>query len=379
MTSDYRSSSTSSLAVLHPVFLLTGVLHAIGGPLLPSIAAAFGLNDSQSGLLFLVYFLGSSLGAVLCAGKYARAMAIGFVLVVLCCCGIVFLRWPTLLVVFAILGVGVGLPMSAVSLFVGRTFPTRSAPVLVFLNFSWSLGALAAPLLAAVVLAHTSFRTAYVLLAVTSAIAALPCAIFLRDEPELRDAQRQLAKRANRRAILQFAVAAFFEVGIENTAAAWLSTYVLRTTRSGAAFAATLSAFYWMGFLLSRAGASFVLVRIKAQALVRAAIPLALVAATLLFVSHDRFMSGAAMFLLGAMLAPIYPVIVAESFGRVRRTADSRWILAAAGFGGSVLPWLTGSISAQSGNIRTGILTLPASLLLMIFLLPFLFRSPAPH
>lgn len=376
MSSYHRSSPISSFAVLHPVFLLTGILHAIGGPLLPSLALTFGLSDSQSGLLFLLYFAGTSLGAVLCAGRYTSAMAIGFVLAILGCLGAMFLRWPTLLVAFALLGVGVGLPMSAVNLFVGRAFPERSAPALVLLNFSWSLGALTAPLLAALVLGHASFRAAYMLLAISAAIAALACISLLKDVPETSRLQSELESRENLSAIVLFALACFLQVGIENTAAAWLSTYILRSTQAGAAFAAMLSASYWIGFLVSRAGASLVLLRIKASSLVRVAIPVALVAALLLFASGAEFVSCAAMFLLGGALAPIYPVLVAESFRHVRRSADSRWILAAAGFGGSVLPWLTGWISTQSGTIRAGILTLPAALLLMILLLPFLFRPP---
>jgi fucose permease len=79
------------------------------------------------------------------------------------------------------------------------------------------------------------------------------------------------------------------------------------------------------------------------------------------------------MLLLGIATAPVYPLLVAASFGRVHQISDTRWILAAAGFGGSVLPWLTGWLSAHFGSLRIGILTLPAALLAMILLLPFLF------
>ncbi len=83
MRSDARHSSAQTLTVLHPVFLLTGVLHAIGGPLLPSVASAFHLNDSQSGFLFLLYFAGSSLALCSasgdrshCRGRFRRDCAL---------------------------------------------------------------------------------------------------------------------------------------------------------------------------------------------------------------------------------------------------------------------------------------------------------------
>ena len=64
--------------MLHPVFALTGVLHVVGGAVLPSLAARLHLSDSASGLLFLLYFAGTSIGALLCRGSYARLMTIGF-------------------------------------------------------------------------------------------------------------------------------------------------------------------------------------------------------------------------------------------------------------------------------------------------------------
>ena len=76
------------------------------------------------------------------------------------------------------------------------------------------------------------------------------------------------------------------------------------------------------------------------------------------------------MFLLGAALAPVYPLVIAGFFARARHTSDSRWVMATAGFGGSVLPWLAGWISTHTGSLRIGMLTIPVALLLMVFVLP---------
>lgn len=374
MQSDARHSSAQTLTLLHPVFLLTGILHAIGGPLLPSVASAFHLTDSQSGLLFLLYFAGSSLGALLCIGSYARIIAVGFLAIAVSCLAAAIIPWPVLLPVFLLLGISVGLPMSAVSLFVGRSFPQRSASVLAFLNMSWSAGALIAPLLAAWILVHRTFRTAYLLLAAASAIAAFVCIRFLRDGPELPRSGGNLRGSANLRLIVVFAFATFLQVGVENTAAAWLSTYMLRIVGSGAVFAATLSTLYWVGFLVSRGFAALVLLYVKPAVVLFVSIVIALGAAALLATASSVSVGGIAMFLLGIALAPAYPLLIAQSFSRVRQISDTRWILAASGFGGSVLPWLTGWISSQSGSIRAGIATIPAALLLMLLLLPFLLR-----
>jgi fucose permease len=372
MQSDARPSSAQTLAALHPVFVLTGILHAIGGPLLPSLASTFHLNDSQSGLLFLMYFAGTSLGALLCIGRYARIITVGFVAVVVFCLIVSMVHWPVLLPVFLLLGVSVGVPMSAVSLFVGRNFPQRAAPVLAFLNMSWSAGALIAPLLAARVLMHHTFRMAYMLLAAASTIAALVSVRFLRDASEPFTTVRRSLSVTKLPVIVVFAFVAFLQVGVENTAAAWLSTYMLRIAGSGPVFAATLSTLYWVGFLASRGFTAVILLYVKATYVLRAAVTFALGAAVLLATAPSVSVASIAMFLLGIALAPTYPLLISESFSRVQQTSDTRWILAASGFGGSVLPWLTGWISVQSGSLRAGILTVPTALLLMFFLLPVL-------
>ena len=74
----FRRSPGRTLAVLHPAFALTGICHSIGGPLLPSLAPAFHLNDSQAGLLLFCYFGGTSLGALLCGPRHARTLTFGF-------------------------------------------------------------------------------------------------------------------------------------------------------------------------------------------------------------------------------------------------------------------------------------------------------------
>lgn len=364
-----RPSTGRTLGTLHPVFALTGVIHAIGGALLPSLARTFHLTDSQSGLLFFLYFAGSSIGALLCRRSYARTMAIGFVAAAVFCTAAAIEPWPSLLLVFFLLGISVGVPMSAVSLLVGRNFAEHCAPLLTFLNFSWSAGALLAPLFAGWLLLHHSYRFAYALLAAAALVAALACLLWLRDGPEPPPI-RERNKSTGLPLIAAFAVAAFLQVGVENTAAAWLPTYALRTSATSLAFAATISSLYWIGFLAARGAAAFILLRVRPTYAVRTAILLALAAALLLVLAPANPVRGFAMLLLGVGLAPIYPLVVAGSLARVQHTSDARWVLASAGFGGSVLPWLAGTISAHTGSLRAGILAIPAALLLMLFFMP---------
>ena len=370
-----RPSSLRTLAVLHPVFALTGILHTVGGALLPSLAARFHLSDSASGLLFLLYFAGTSLGALLCRGSYARLITAGFAAMIGTCLAVAVCPRPLLAPAFLLLGISVGVPMSAVTLFVGRAYPSHCAPLLTFLNFSWSIGSLAAPLIAARVLMHHSYQAAYVLFAAASAVAALVCALVLRDPPEPARASSATHTNTAFYLIAVFAFAAFLQVGIENTVVAWLPTYALRTAAAGLVLAAASTSFYWAGFLCSRGFSSLLLIRADPMRVFRIAVAVAFASALLLEFAPSVSVRNLAMFLLGASLAPTYPLVLAGFFARSRHTADSRWILFTAGFGGSVLPWIAGFTSTHTGSLRTGMLTIPAALLLMAILLPTL-RAP---
>jgi fucose permease len=372
-----RNSSGQAIAVLHPAFALTGVLQAVNGALLPSLASTFHMNDSDSGFLFLLYFAGTSVGALFCRVNYARTMALGFLAMSACCVGVALANRPLLPLIFLLLGVSVSVPMSAVSLFVGRSFARRVAPMLTLLNFSWSIGAMAAPLLAAQLLRHHTYRTAYLVLALAAVLASAACHLLLQDAHE-EERQLQSARGfSNLHLIAIFALAAFLQVGVENTAAAWMATFALRLGAGTVAFAAISCSLYWCGFLASRGLSSLVMMRVDPMRVFAIAVGVALFAAALLIAAPSANVRGLGMFLLGGALAPIYPLLIAGFFARARHTSDLRWVLATAGFGGSVLPWLAGWISTHAGALRLGMLTIPGALLIMAFVLPAL-RGPRP-
>jgi fucose permease len=360
------------LLVLHPAFALTGVLHSIGGPLLPSLAALFHLTDGESGLLFFAYYAGTSLGALLCVRNYARCIAFGFLALTGACLGIAFTNRATLDPLFLLLGICVGVPMSAVSMLAGRMFGSRSAAPLTFLNFSWSAGALVAPLFAARILLGHTYRSAYVILSVAAGLAATASWFGLEETGQESKSPPQTVTFADVQFIVLFAVLTFLEVGIENTTGSWLATYVLRTTARGAAFAAGSSSVYWWGFLVSRGLSSLMLLRVNGSRLLGYSMIAALFAAFALIAFPSMGGQVVAMVVLGVALAPIFPLLLSGFFATARRTSDSRWILSICGFGGSILPWLTGLISARSGSLRMGLITIPAALLLMISVLPLM-------
>ena len=380
-----RYSPRRTLAVLHPVFALTGICHSIVGPLLPSVTVAFHLNDSQSGFLLFAYYAGTSLGALLCGRHHVRTLTCGFIALTAACIAVSIVNRAFLYPAFLFLGVCVGVPMTAVTMQAGRTFGARSAAPLTFLNFSWSAGALVAPLMAARLLVNHTFRTAYAILAGAAFVAGVACWSQLKESSESAPAPVQSSRVHNFRFVALFALLTFLEVGIENTTGSWLATYLLRTWGDGAAQAAASSSLFWFGFLASRGLSSLLLLRVDAGRVLRVAMFTGLVAAIGLLACPGTTMRVLAMTILGAALAPVFPLLLARFFAHARHSSDSRWVLSLCGFGGSVLPWLTGWISAHSGTLRLGLITLPAAILLMIAMLPVLGawsatpRDATPH
>jgi MFS transporter, FHS family, glucose/mannose:H+ symporter len=360
------------LWVLHPAMALTGVADAITGPLLPALARTFQLSDSQSGTLVFCAFAGMASGAFLCRGNYARSLSRGFFAMMIASALFPWISRPILYPFAFIFGVSVGVPMTAVSLFAGRNYTAHRAATLTALNFSWSLGALLAPLFAARLLAVATWQAAYLALAAAAAVLALASSLTVRDTAETARLTPQTTGMRNVGLVTLFAAFFFCEVGMENTFGAWLSTYVLRVSGIGMARAAAATAIFWIGFLTSRGLSPLLLLRVRPGSLLRIALAVALAGSALLLASRSLLLMALAILSLGAALAPVFPVALAAFFDRARHTSDSRFILAFSGYGGSVFPWLVGFISARSGSLRISLLVGPAVLLVMTLMLPWL-------
>jgi fucose permease len=360
------------LLVLHPVFALTGAVDVITGPLLPSLARTFHLSDGQSGVLFFRVFAGTAVGALLCRGNYTRVLTLGLMALACSCAYVALIARPLLYPWAFCFGCAVGAAMTAISLFAGRNYPAQRAATLTKLNFTWSVGALVAPLLASRLLAVSSWRAAYLALAGASLAAGIAVSVTLRDSDEAPRETPETSGLRNLQLVALFAIFFFLEVGMESTFGAWISTYVLRATHATVTLAAAATAIYWAGFLAARGLSPLLLLRMRPARLLQYTLSVALGAAALLILRGSPLLLGAAIFLLGAALAPVFPIALAGFFDRARHSSDTRFILALSGFGGSIFPEIAGAISSHTGSLRIGLMTGPVTLLVMIAMLPLL-------
>ena len=141
--------------LLHLGFALTGVGTVLLGCILPRLSAQWHLRDKDAGLLLLVQFAMSASGALLVRRNLWKALACGYGLMGAGAIGIFLLQQKSL-PAFGVYGLGLGLAMTSTSMLTGRRYPQRMGAALALLNFSWSAGSVACPLLAAQFLRHAT-------------------------------------------------------------------------------------------------------------------------------------------------------------------------------------------------------------------------------
>ena len=287
MTFRLPISRRAMFVVLLPVFALTGIADAITGPMLPSLARAFSLSDSQSGLLFFWIFTGMATGALLCRGNYAGILTSGLLALSISCFCFPWIPRVILYPFALFFGISVGAPMTAVTLFAGRNYPNRRASILTILNFAWSAGAMLAPLIAAHLLAVSSWRAVFLVLACAAGLATVTVSLTIRDTSETVLNPHDTTGLENLRVVALFALFFFLEVGVETMFGAWISTFVLRVTRTSLTLAAAATAIYWTGFLVSRGLSPLLMLRLSPRRLLQFSVPVAL-GASVLLINHTH-------------------------------------------------------------------------------------------
>src|SRR5271165_6535070 len=265
------------LRLLEPLFhlgcALTGIGTVLLGAILPRLSTQWHLRDKDAGLLLLVQFAASASGALLVRRNLWKTLACGYGLFGAGAVGI-FLLQQRSLPAFGVYGLGLGLAMTSTSMLTGRRYPQRMGAALAFLNFSWSAGSVACPLLAAQLLRHAAGGTAFGLVGLLALPFALLPLLAERTDVYAASTGPGPATTGIREAttILYFALLAFLYVGIEASVGNWMSTYATRTT--GWTFAASTRAVavFWAALLLGRAVTPAILVWMPERRLYRASV-----------------------------------------------------------------------------------------------------------
>ena len=353
-----------SLAIVHVGFALTGVVTTLLGPLLPLLLAAWRLTDAQGGRLFVTQFVVCVTGAVI-AGKVverwgaSRTVPPGMMMIAV---GLIVLGVAANVVVgmigIGIYAFGLGFALPATNLLISELEPERRAAALNVLNFSWTLGALLAPLVIAAMLKPFGVRGFLFLLATIVFVIGAVESVMFPEAPKVSAEIRngKLAPQLR----LWFAVVMlafmFLYVGIENGFSGWVSAFTIRTEHTSQFATAFVQSSFWATLLLGRLLAPLTLRVMRSSTLIFCGMAIASIGIVVALAAPQIAALELGVLLCGFGLGPVYPTSIAlftEWYGT--RSTGSSIVLGACGLGGAVVPWIVGVVSDHSQSLRMGI------------------------
>lgn len=339
------------------------------GPLLPVMAARWGLRDVQSGAFFAAVFIASTVASIFSPHWLRKNLPLGYALMTL---GVVLLtvagataqaaRGHALaLVAFAFVGLGIGLSVTATNLTVGimadtsgRAGPAERARRIAQVNLWWGIGAVACPWLIAA--AERSGTLRVLLLTLAGCTVAMFAALLpLAREPEPgREAGARAPLGSEAGVLVFFAVLLFLYVGVETVVGGWITTYTHRFSGMTLARASLMVSLYWMALLAGRWVGSIVLQRVAERTVLVPSLGLSLLAVATLVAPRSTPVVLAAVAVCGAGFGPVFPIGVSRLLARVQDHRNTGWVFAVTASGGAALPWLTGLVSTRTGSLRAG-------------------------
>ena len=350
------------LITSHLVFVLVGIATTMLGPILPLLAKHWHLSDAKVSLFFIAQFLGGFMGSI-ASTELVRRFSLHATIragLLVIAGGVALVNTPVLplsLTAFWIYGVGIGFCSPTITAAVGEATPDNRAALLNLLNFVWTVGAISAPVLLSVALAHESVGIAGALMILAGAL-VLGAVAFPRIAVTAPQQQNHAPLPTGAlKLIVATGVLIFLYVGIENGVSGWLTMFSIRAHGFDTNYSKFVQVTFWTALLSGRLGAPLILRVLNEKRLLVLSILVAFIGTTgFLFCESTR-----ALFVFVTMtglgFAPIFPTAIAVLSGSLAGQSGTKlgWMFASAGLGGAVLPYCIGTLSTIShNNLRTG-------------------------
>lgn len=351
------------MAIVHFGFALTGIVTTMLGPILPLMTSRWNLTDIQAGRLFTVQFLCSVTGSfiasrVLARWGTARTVGTGMLLIAVGVWGTGMGAAAFGLAGIGLFGLGLGFALPATNLLVAEMVPEKRVGALNILNFFWTIGAMAGPLLIGFALRSIGFRSFAWLLCIAVILisafefAALPCSV-----PTASALQRGKLAGHHR---LGFAVLTctflILYVGVENGVSGWLSVLAGRVHHAQLPTAAIIQSSFWGAILAGRLLAPVVVRSVPAIKLVYLGLTSAAVGILTIVAATRNAQFEAGILLCGIGLAALFPTMVAIFAEWYGTGGTGSIVLGLCGFGGAAIPLAVGVVGSYAGSLKTGFL-----------------------
>jgi len=350
-------------------FVLTGTGTVLLGCILPNLMAKWHLDDAHAGSLFAAQFAGSALGAGLVTHDYFHSILRGYVLLTASALSLACLTDSPRSWLFLCFGLGLGLTMTATSMLTGSLFPEKRGAALSSLNACWCLGALVCPGVVSLWVEAGPVTAIFLVFGVSVALVFLLAG---HDAPALPDRKAVVSAQEQAHSplllIAAFTLVGFLYVGVEATVSGWMMAYVRRHGAAHDLLPPIAVSCFWIALLCGRAIAPVVLRRISEEQLLNISLLGAFIGVLLLIIDRSPLAIIFTAVVSGLLLGPIYPLCLAKILALANDSPRTKWIFGICGFGGALLPWLTGKLSTYQASLSVGLIVPLAALALMILL-----------
>ncbi len=366
-------------------FVSLGLPDGVLGVAWPWLRRSFQQPIDRLGLILLPMMAGYLLSSF-SAGALVRRLGVGRLLLgsglVVAASAALWAMAPAFALVVAgglLTGLGAGAIDAGINTFAAAHFTPR---VITWLHASWGLGAMIGPLaMTATLAAGLGWRTGYAELAGALLLLSLSFGLTLGhwDTPASRPAAGRaatpgatpssLAEALGNPRVRANALVFFVYTGIEAGAGQWAYTFLTESRGMGAHAAGLAASCYWGSLFLGRIAFGAAAHHVAPLVLLRLVTCAAPIPALVVATTQGDLAGVAGLSALAFLLAPIFPLLIAETPRRVGARHSAHAIgfqVAAATLGAGTLPSLAGVLLRRVGLEALGPFLLAATLVLLL-------------
>lgn len=381
MSSDDRNGLIRTV-LLHALYLVSGTVTVLIGPMLPILARRFELGDMDAGMFFPAQFAGSLTGTILSsrfgrAGRFYDAAWIGGAAMA---AGVLLLSMNSRTIViggFLLMGIGIGLTLPAINILILENAKDRAGSALSILNLCWGIGAIfCKPFVDATqnggATGMTSVLLCFSFVLMSAALLIVrPQSVANTPLTESTGVKKTIWTTLP---ILLITGFNFVHVGFESSVGGWLAAYTERIGGTGGSVISPVFVYFVM-FVAGRAAAPVILRFVRESTMIPIGLGFMLAGVLILLFagSVGTLVAGAA--LAGFGTSWIFPINISRfhSFVDDRGKVDATPFFLMGTFGAAVSTWMIGYVSDAAGSLRTGMAVLLVCVLLLIAIQTILF------
>lgn len=356
------SSKWSATAVYFVSFIIIGMLTAVTGPSIPSLAENTGAKLGQMSILFTSRSLGYLLGALWVGPRYDKwaghkFMAGMLVLTALFCSLVpmITLLW-LLTMVMLVLGFTESTVDVGCNTFMVWTHRDKSPPFMNALHFFFGLGGFLAPILVAqIIILHDNVTWVFWILS----LFILPVAGWMMSVSNPSPSRKRLDQNMDDKKTVSFDISSKkrkmftgmvlfigIYVGVEGGFGGWIYSYGLTTGLTDKAGAAYLTSVFWATFTMGRLISIPIALRFKPIVILFTGLlgTILSFSSILVFAEHLNVLILATAG-VGLFMAPAFPTTFSFCERRIGITGKmTSLFFVGASIGGMTLPWCFGQL-----------------------------------